>query len=101
VTKFKRNLLLSVKKCFRKHESQVVKQVLKPERIFEHPITLELITQKKSQHSGIRSHLFYLNLQHCNVLLNFEKIQLVIVKCSQSIVLISSIHLKSSPYQFM
>jgi hypothetical protein len=28
---------------------------------------LEHITWKKSQHYGIGSHLFYLNLQHCNV----------------------------------
>jgi hypothetical protein len=29
--------------------------------------------------SGIRSHLFYLKLQHCNVSLSFNKIQLTIV----------------------
>jgi hypothetical protein len=55
------------KKCLTKHEGQVVKQVWKPERIFEHPTLPEPIIREKSQHYGIGSHLFYLNLPHCNV----------------------------------
>jgi len=82
-----------------KHGGQPIKQISKLENIFGHPTQPKPITQKKSQHSGIGSHLFYLNLQHCNVSLSFNKIQLI--KCSQSISLISSVQLKSSPYQFM
>jgi len=84
-----------------KHGGQPIKQISKLEKIFEHPTSPKPITQKKLQHSGIGSHLFYLNLQHCNVSLSFNKIQLIIVKCLQNISLISSVQLKSSPYQFM
>ncbi len=74
-----------------KHGGQIVKQVLKQERIFEHLVSPKPITWEKSQHSGIGSHLFYLNLQHCNVFFNFDNIQFAIVKCSQSISLITSV----------
>jgi hypothetical protein len=74
---------------------------LKPKRIFDYIILLKLIIWKISQHSRIISHLFYVNLQHCNVSLSFDKIQLTIIKCSQSINLISSVQLKSNMYQFM
>ncbi len=94
--KVQKEFVVVWKKCFTKHEGQAVKQVLKPKRILERPVTLEPITQEKSQHIGIRSHLFYLNLQHCNVLLSFENIQLIIIKRSQSIILIYNIQLKSS-----
>ncbi len=80
MTKLKRILLLSIKKCFTKHGGQVIKQVSKLERIFEHLALSKPITLDKSQHSGIGSHLFYLNLQHCTISLNFNKIQLTIVK---------------------
>jgi len=93
------NFVVVCKKCFMKHGGQPIKQISKLEKIFGHPTQPKPITQKKSQHSGIGSHLFYLNLQHCNVSLSFNKIQLI--KCSQSISLISSVQLKSSPYQFM
>jgi hypothetical protein len=46
------------KKCFMKHEGQVVKQVSKPKRIFERLALSKPITQKKSQHYGIGSHLY-------------------------------------------
>jgi hypothetical protein len=94
--KVQKEFVVVRKKCFTKHEGQTVKQVLKPKRILERFVTLEPITHEKSQLNGIRSHLFYLNLQHCNVLLSIEKIQLIIVKHSQSIILISNIQLKSS-----
>jgi hypothetical protein len=45
-----------------KHGGQLIKQVSKLEKIFERPISPKPITQKKSQHIGIGSHLFYLNL---------------------------------------
>jgi hypothetical protein len=61
-------------KHFTKHGGQVIKQVSKLERIFECTISLECIIQEKSQHIGIGSHFFYLNLQHCNVSLSFNKI---------------------------
>jgi hypothetical protein len=81
-----------------KHGGQVIKQVSKPERIFEHLASLKPIIQEKSQHSGIGSHLFYLNLQHCTISLSFNKIQLTIVKHSHIISLISNVQLKSNPY---
>jgi hypothetical protein len=90
-TKLKRSSLSSIKKHLMKHGGQVIKQVLKPERIFERLVLLKPITQEKSQHNGIGSHLFYLNMHHCNVSLDFDKIQLAIVKCSQSISLIFSV----------
>jgi ubiquinone biosynthesis protein Coq4 len=62
------------KKWFTKHGCQVVKQVSKLERILQRPASLELITHEKLQHIGIGSHLFYLNLQHGNVSLSFNKI---------------------------
>jgi len=62
VMKFKKKLLLFEKKCFMKHGGQLIKQVSKLEKIFERPISPKPITQKKSQHIGIGSHLFYLNL---------------------------------------
>jgi hypothetical protein len=86
------------KKCFTKHGGQVIKQVSKLERIFEHLALSKPIILDKSQHSGIGSHLFYLNLQHCIISLNFNKIQLTIVKRLHNISLISSAQLKSSPY---
>ncbi len=86
------------KKCLTKYGGQPIKQILKLERILECFALSEPITWEKSQHNGIRSHLFYLNLQYCNVSLNFDKIQLTIVKQSQSINLISSDELKSSLY---
>jgi len=67
------------KKHLMKHESSIVKQIVVPKRILEHPILLKLITQEKSQHNGIGSHLFYLNLHHCNVFLSFNNIQFIIV----------------------
>jgi hypothetical protein len=81
-----------------KYGSQPIKQISKLERIFEHPALPKPIIREKSQHGGIRSHLFYLNLQHYNVSLNFDKIQLTIVKWSQSINLISSVQLENSMY---
>jgi hypothetical protein len=81
-----------------KYGGQAIKQILKPKRIFERIISLEPITWAKLQHSGIGSHLFNLNLQHCNVFLTFNKIQLTIIKCSQNISLISSVQLKSNSY---
>ncbi len=84
-----------------KHGGQVVKQVLKQERIFEHLASPKPITWEKSQHSGIGSHLFYLNLKHYNIFKIFDNIQLAIIKCSQSISLITSVQLKTNLYQFM
>jgi len=52
---------------------------------------VKIINQEKSQHNGIGSHLFYLNLQHCNVSLSFNKIKLVIVKHLQNIGLIFNV----------
>jgi hypothetical protein len=52
---------------------------------------------KKLQHNGIGPHLLYLNLQHYNVSLSFNKIQLAIVKRSQNIGVIFNVQLKSSP----
>ncbi len=86
------------KKHFTKHGNQVVKEVLKQEKIFEHTISSEPIIHKKLQHSAIESYLLYLNVQHCNVPLSFKKIQLTIIKCSQSISLIFSVQLKNNPY---
>ncbi len=96
-----KKIVVVYKKCFMKHGGQPIKQVSKLEKIFECLASPKPITQKKLQHSGIGSHLFYLNLQHYNVSLSFNKVQLIIVKCSQIISLISSVQLKSSPYQFM
>ncbi len=62
------------KKQLTKHGGQVVKQVSKLERIFERHASLKPITWEKSQHNGIGSHLFYLNLQHGNVSLSFNNI---------------------------
>jgi len=67
------------KKCFTKHGSQAIIQVSKPKKILEHLALLKPITREKPQHNGIQSHLFYLNMQHCNVSLSFGKIQLAIV----------------------
>ncbi len=50
------------KKCLMKHGGQAIKQVSKLERILECPTLLKPITAEKSQHNGIGSHLFYLNL---------------------------------------
>ncbi len=99
--KVQKDFVLVHKKRLTKHGGQVVKQVSKPKRILEHIASLEPIIHEISQHNGIESHLFYLNLQHCNASLSFNKIQLAIVKCLQSISLISNIPLKSNPYQFM
>jgi hypothetical protein len=88
------------KKCFMKYGSQLVKQVFETRNFFQVPALSKPIIWEKSQHNGIGSHLIYLNLQHCNVSLNFDKIQLVIVKRSQSISLIFNVQLKSSSYQF-
>ncbi len=65
------------KKHLTKHGGQVVKQVSKLKKILEHLTLLKPMTQEKSQHNA--SHLFYLNMQHCNVSLSFDKIQLAIV----------------------
>ncbi len=89
--KVQEDFIVVHKKHFTKHGGQVVKQVLKLERILKCIVSPEPIIREKSQHIGIRSHLFYLNLQHCNVSLSFNKIQLTIVKCSQNINLISSV----------
>jgi hypothetical protein len=86
------------KKHFTKHGGQVVKQVSSQERILERTASPEPITHEKSQHSAIGSYLLYLNVQHCNVPLSFKKIQLAIVKCSQSINIIFSVQLKSNLY---
>jgi hypothetical protein len=96
-----KEFIVVCKKCPTKHGGQAIKQVSKPKKVLKHLTSLELITWKKSQHNGIGSHLFYLNLQHCNVSLNFDKIQLAIVKCLQNINLISSVQLKINLYQFM
>jgi hypothetical protein len=50
------------KKRLMKHGGQTIKQVSKLERILKCPALLEPIIVEKSQHSGIGSHLFYLNL---------------------------------------
>jgi hypothetical protein len=68
------DFILVRKKCLSKQGSQTIKQVLKPEKIFKRATSQELITQEKLSHSGIGSHLFYLNLQHCNVSLSFDNI---------------------------
>jgi hypothetical protein len=94
-------IIIVYNKQLTKHGGQVVKQVSKLERIFECCVSLKPITQEKSQHNGIGSHLFYLNLQHGNVSLSFNKISLTIIKCSQRINLIFIVQLKSRPYQFM
>jgi hypothetical protein len=65
------------KKRLMKHGGQAIKQVSKPKKILEHLSLLEPMIQEKPQHSG--SHVFYLNMQHCNVSLSFDKIQLTIV----------------------
>jgi hypothetical protein len=57
-----------------KHGGQVIKQFSKPKRILEHTALLEPIIQEISQHNSIGSHVFYLNMQHCNVSLSFNKI---------------------------
>ncbi len=67
------------KKRLTKHGGQAIKLVLKPERIFKCHALPKPIIQEKPQHSGIGSHLFYLNMQHCNVYLSFNNIQLAIV----------------------
>jgi hypothetical protein len=77
---------------------QPIKQILKLKRILKRLVLPKPITQEKLQQSGIRSHLFYLNLQHYNVSLNFDKIQLTIVKRAQSINLIYSVQLKNNMY---
>jgi hypothetical protein len=82
------------KKRLTKHGGQVIKQVLKPKSIFESLVLSKPITWENSQHNGIGSHLFYLKLQHRNVSLSFDKIQLTIVKCLQSTSLISNVQLK-------
>ncbi len=83
--KVEKEFVIIYNKHLTKHGGQVIKQVLndEPEKIFERLVSLKPIIWEKSQHNGIGSHLFYLNLQHCNVSLNFDKIQLAIVKCSQ------------------
>jgi hypothetical protein len=83
--KVQKKFVVVCKKCLMKHGGQTLKQVSKPKTILEHPTSLKPITREKSQHCGIGSHLFYLNLQHFNVSLSFVKIQLVIVNRSQSI----------------
>jgi hypothetical protein len=93
-----KDFVLVYKEHLMKHGGQVVKQVSKPKRIFECTILPKPIIQETSQHSGIGSHLFYLNLQNCNVFLSFDKIQLTIVKGLPSISLISNVQLKSSLY---
>jgi hypothetical protein len=80
-----KDFILVCKKCLTKHGGQAIKQVLKLERIFKCTTSLEPITWEKLQHDGIGSHLFYFNLQHCNVSLNFDNIQLTIAKHLQSI----------------
>lgn len=62
-----------------KHGGQEVKHVLKLEGILECTISSKPIIWEKLQHNGIGSHIFYLNLQHCNVFLSFDKIQSRIV----------------------
>ncbi len=99
--KVQEEFIVVLKKHFTKHGGQVIKQILKPKKIIEGPASSKPIIWGKSQHNCIGSHLFYLNLQHCNVSLSFDKIQLAIVKCSQSINLISNVQLKINPYQFM
>jgi hypothetical protein len=71
---------------------------LRQERIFEHTASSKPTSQEKSQHNGIGSRLFCLNLQHWNVSLSFENIQLAIVNHSQNINLISNVQLKNNPY---
>jgi hypothetical protein len=68
------------KKHLTKHGGQTIKQVSKPKRILECIVSPKLIIWEKSQHSGIGPHLLYLILQHYNVSLSFDKIQLTIVK---------------------
>jgi len=72
--KLEKDFIVIHKKYFTKHGGQVIKQVSKPKRIFERPALSKPITLDKSQHSGIGSHLFYLNLQHCTISLSFNKI---------------------------
>jgi hypothetical protein len=93
-----KDFILVHKKFFMKYGDQTIKQVSKSKKIFECTTSLKPIIWKKWQHNGIGPHLFYLNLQHCNVSLRFNKIQLTIVKCSQNISLIFNVELKSSLY---
>jgi hypothetical protein len=69
-----KEFIVVCKKRLTKHGGQAIKQVSKPKKVLERPTSLEPITWEKSQHNGIGSHLFYLNLQHCNVSLNFDNI---------------------------
>jgi hypothetical protein len=93
-----KDFILVRKKHLTKHGGQVIKRVSKPKRILEHIVSLEPIIWEKSQHSGIESHLFYLNLQHCNVSLSFDNTLLVITKHLQNISLTSHVQLKSNLY---
>jgi hypothetical protein len=61
-------------KHFTKHGGQVVKQVSKLERILKCTRFVETYDSRKSQHSGVGSRFLYLNLQHCNVSISFNKI---------------------------
>ncbi len=85
------DFVLVCKNCLVKHGGQAIKHVLKLKRIHERTALSEPIIQEKPQHNGIGSHLFYLNMQHYNVFLSFNKMQLTIVKHSQSSSLISSV----------
>jgi len=96
--KVQEDFVLVHKKYLMKHGHHVVKQVLKPKKILKHTVSLEPMTREISQHGGIGLQLFYLNMQHCNVSLSFDKIKLIIVKHSQNINLIFSVQLKSNPY---
>jgi hypothetical protein len=62
-----KDFILVRKKRFTKHGGQAIKQVLKPKMILKRIASLEPIIWEKLQHSGIESHLFYLNLQHSNI----------------------------------
>jgi len=90
------------KKQLKKRGGQPIKQVLKIDNKLKHLTSTKTIPWKQSQHSGIGSHLVYVNLQHCNVCLsNFDKFQLPIVNCSKSICVISNFQLKNNLYQIM
>jgi hypothetical protein len=62
------------KKQLRKRGGQPIKQVLKIDKKLKHLTSPKTIPWKQSQHSGIGSHLVYVNAQHFNVCLsNFDK----------------------------
>jgi len=64
------------KKQLTRHGGKKIKQVPKIDRIQKHPTSPKLIPWGNLQHNSIASHIVYVNLQHCNSSLSFDKVSI-------------------------